>query len=74
MFRSTTWIRKNVGRLADCDSPFDHPIVMKYIFPRSQESNLDHVPFPIKIGRLMHFKSDFPRETLHEGLANWWNL
>ena len=46
---------KNVGRLADCDITLNHPIIVKYNFTRSQESNLDHKPFSVQIGHLMQF-------------------
>ena len=45
---------KNVGRFAGCDASFSHPIVVNQIFLCSHEPNLDHKPFPIDIGHLMH--------------------
>ena len=53
--KSTGWVRQNVGHLADCEIALNYQIVMKYIFPSSQESNLDHKPFSIQIGHLMEF-------------------
>ena len=50
-----SWVnQKNMGRLAECDITYSHPIVINSIFPCSQGSNLDHKPFPIDIGHLMH--------------------
>ena len=43
-----------MGRLADCDASLSHPIDVNEISPCSQEPNLDHKPFLIEIGRLMH--------------------
>ena len=42
------------------------------IFPCSQESNLDHKPFLIEIGLLMHLlKTDFLLKILYGSLAYW---
>ena len=46
---------------------FDH---RKLIFSKQIQSNLDHKPFPIEIGRLMHLlKKDFLRKALYGILA-----
>ena len=55
LHRNIGWVRKNVGRLTDFDIALNHLIVVKCIFPCSHESNLDHKPFPVQIGHLMHF-------------------
>ena len=49
---------KTWGVLGDCDTAFSDSSIVNYIFPCSQESNLDHKPFPIVIGHFMHLKKN----------------
>ena len=50
----------------DGDIVLNHPIIIKYIFPSSQESNLDYKPSSFQIGHLMHFykKNSFLRPCM----------
>ena len=46
-----------MGRLSDCEdrsSSLGHSIIVNYFFPCSQWFYLDHKPFLIEIGLLMH--------------------
>ena len=43
-----------MGCLADCGIAFSHLIVVNQVVPCSKKSNLDHEPFHVKVGHLMH--------------------